>query len=467
MEFTKQNNQIIDIVFKEGAYKVLVACQKNKIQESEKYYFTVQGRYTNQSISLPDSQVEEGEKHVVFEVTLNPGEIVQNHEQEMIWDLYLNRIIDGNEVLKRVKGNDEPLRFLSILISDEEIFYPYTTRKGHLSFRKNNQQLFATLDSAELTEHSLEFAGYFIFPLQYLTDNCKILDMRLVVTNTQGLEQTFPLSMYKREEIANKYDDHGNEKLAYCGIKGEFPFLDYIHPEETTFFKLYLDCTYTLNDEETTIRSNRIRLDHAKINVRSKIFNYNDKKYKIVLKPTKKSKYLSLKIYPYRFVQEVKTSLRNRWVKIRRGRSLRKLYQIAFALVGKLPRSQNTIVFESFQGKQFSDNPRAIYEYLQENHYPYKMYWSADRRHTHIFVEKNIKYVRRFSIKWLFVMGRAKYWVVNARLPLWLPKPKNTIYLQTWHGTPLKRLGVDIEQVHMPGTNTEKYRKNFTYEASR
>src|SRR5699024_9894168 len=55
--------------------------------------------------------------------------------------------------------------------------------------------------------------------------------------------------------------------------------------------------------------------------------------------------------------------------------------------------------------------------------------------------------------------------VVNARLPLFYQKRDDVKYLQTWHGTPLKRLGGDIEEVHMPGTNTEKYKINFYNES--
>lgn len=462
-----KNNQIINLSLNKTSYKINIGYKDVFFQNVDEYYFTAQGRYTGKVILLEQTAtVVDGENYII-EIRFDIEKDILNTFREEIWDLYVVRLMNGELKQSRIKSNYEPIQFLSVLVSEEQIFYPYTTRNGHLSFRKNTQQLFATLDSIHLTDRSLKFSGYFIFPIYYLTDSCKILNMKLVVTNTHGVEKTFPLTIQQREDIASKYGDYGNEQLKYCGIEGEFPFLDYILSGETTFYKLYLECIYTLNNEELTIRSNRIRLDHTKINRRTKIIDHNDKKYKIILRPTKKSKYLSLKIYPYDFVQEVRKSLRNKWVKIRRGRTLRKLYQLAFELVGKLPRSENTIVFESFQGKQFSDNPRAIYEYLQENHYPYKMYWSADRRHTHIFEEKGIKYVRRYSIKWLFVMGRAKYWVVNARLPLWLPKPKNTVYVQTWHGTPLKRLGVDIEQVHMPGTNTEKYRRNVTAEASR
>src|SRR5699024_10775827 len=68
---------------------------------------------------------------------------------------------------------------------------------------------------------------------------------------------------------------------------------------------------------------------------------------------------------------------------------------------------------------------------------------------------------------WMFLMNRAKYWITNSRLPLWIPKPEKTIYLQTWHGTPLKKLAVDMDEVHMPGTNTDKYKKNFVTETQK
>src|SRR5699024_3374408 len=45
--------------------------------------------------------------------------------------------------------------------------------------------------------------------------------------------------------------------------------------------------------------------------------------------------------------------------------------------------------------------------------------------------------------------------------------PRKTIYVQTWHGTPLKRLAADMDEVHMPRTTTEQYKRNFINEAKR
>ena len=143
-------------------------------------------------------------------------------------------------------------------------------------------------------------------------------------------------------------------------------------------------------------------------------------------------------------------------------------YKLAFTVASKLLQVDHRLVmFESFLGKQYSCNPRAIYEYLQSHHPEYKMYWSVDKRYTKAFEEAGVPYIHRFSIPWLFKMTRARFWVTNSRLPLWIPKPKHTIYLQTWHGTPLKKLAADMKEVHMPGTDTESYKKNFLAESSK
>lgn len=159
--------------------------------------------------------------------------------------------------------------------------------------------------------------------------------------------------------------------------------------------------------------------------------------------------------------------LKNMLKNLKRLDFTKKAYELLFRLVGKFPPNQRIIVFESFLGKQYSCNPRAVYEFLKENHPEYDMYWSVDPRYSSTFEDKGVRILHRFSLKWLFVMARAKYWVFNSRMPGWIPKPKHTVYVQTWHGTPLKKLAADMEEVHMPGTTTEKYKENFLQESAR
>ncbi len=56
----------------------------------------------------------------------------------------------------------------------------------------------------------------------------------------------------------------------------------------------------------------------------------------------------------------------------------------------------------------------------------------------------------RQTIKLEMAMVDAKSSVLgffNTRMPAWMYKNQTTIYIQTWHGTPLKKLGLDIETV--------------------
>lgn len=148
-------------------------------------------------------------------------------------------------------------------------------------------------------------------------------------------------------------------------------------------------------------------------------------------------------------------------------RCLKKTYKRLFRLMSRLPVKKDSIVFESFRGVQYSCNPRAIYEYMRQYHPHFRMVWSVDKRYVDYFEKHRIPYVKRSSIRWMFWMARAQYWVTNSRLPLWLPKPKHTTYVQTWHGTTLKKLAGDMDEVHMPGTDTVKYKRNFFKESGK
>lgn len=149
------------------------------------------------------------------------------------------------------------------------------------------------------------------------------------------------------------------------------------------------------------------------------------------------------------------------------SRLVMRIFRSLVELLGRKPRKQKLVMFESFHAKQYSDNPRAIYEYMKENHRDYQLLWSINGQVEQLFKDFGVPYVRRFTFRWFLTFPRAKYWVNNVRLPAWMPKPQDTIFVQTWHGTPLKKLGIDIEEIHMPGTKTSTYKKNFVIEASK
>jgi len=144
--------------------------------------------------------------------------------------------------------------------------------------------------------------------------------------------------------------------------------------------------------------------------------------------------------------------------KIHKGLLLYRLFQ-------QLPVQKNLVLFESFLGRGYSDNPKALYLTLQKQRPELQLVWIFAKEPNAAVKAACPNWVLRNSPKYYYLMARAQYWIFNTRQPLSLKKRRETMYLQTWHGTPLKRLGLDMDEVHMPGTNTEQYKKNFSVQA--
>lgn len=108
---------------------------------------------------------------------------------------------------------------------------------------------------------------------------------------------------------------------------------------------------------------------------------------------------------------------------------------------------ENLVVYESFFGKSYSDSPRYVYEYLAK-HFPkeYKHVWTLNKK---IELPYGGTRIKRHSLKFMYYMARAKYFVFNGRQPLYIRKREGTVFLETWHGTPLKKLVFDMNEVTM------------------
>ncbi|OEK29462.1 CDP-glycerol--glycerophosphate glycerophosphotransferase [Staphylococcus saprophyticus] len=148
---------------------------------------------------------------------------------------------------------------------------------------------------------------------------------------------------------------------------------------------------------------------------------------------------------------------------LRRKNKNRALYQLTDS---EDKVSPNTIVFEAFAGKNYSDSPKYIYEYMMKRYPNYEFIW-VFKNPSKVQIPGLAKKVKKGSKAYYEAYSKAKYWVSNARLPLYLNKKTNQVYIQNWHGTPLKRLANDMKVIRMPGTTTDNYKRNFREETSR
>ncbi|HZE32481.1 MAG TPA: bifunctional glycosyltransferase family 2 protein/CDP-glycerol:glycerophosphate glycerophosphotransferase [Actinoallomurus sp.] len=114
-------------------------------------------------------------------------------------------------------------------------------------------------------------------------------------------------------------------------------------------------------------------------------------------------------------------------------------------LLIRLPIRRETVVFESHLGKQYSDNPRSIYEALRASGADHTAIWSYAKSPTGF--PKDAKLVRRGSWQYYLALARAGFWVDNQGLPRDAIKRLQTTYIQTWHGSAYKRMGFDEPHV--------------------
>ena len=103
-----------------------------------------------------------------------------------------------------------------------------------------------------------------------------------------------------------------------------------------------------------------------------------------------------------------------------------------------------TIMFISYHGKGYLCNPKYIHqELLKDDRFQdYKFIFPLKDKNEVIEGAKVIKYR---GIKYFYYLAKSKFWIVNCKLPSYCIKKDEQVYIQTWHGTPLKRLAHDIE----------------------
>jgi CDP-glycerol glycerophosphotransferase len=99
------------------------------------------------------------------------------------------------------------------------------------------------------------------------------------------------------------------------------------------------------------------------------------------------------------------------------------------------------VVYNSFHGR-FSDNPRALYEGLR--HRPgIDHVWLADAAHLDAF-PAGVRTVDIDSPSATDVLESCDLLVANTHTEVEWRKHPRTTYVQTWHGTPMKRIHHDV-----------------------
>lgn len=127
-----------------------------------------------------------------------------------------------------------------------------------------------------------------------------------------------------------------------------------------------------------------------------------------------------------------------------------------------LPVNHRIILFESNLGRNYTGNPKAIYEEMicLGLDKKYRCYFILDDMTTKI--PGAAKKIKKNRLQYFYYFAKAGIWISDSRFPKYIIKRQECVYIQTWHGTPLKKLALDLNAVFMSGeTSLEDYKRNF------
>lgn len=116
---------------------------------------------------------------------------------------------------------------------------------------------------------------------------------------------------------------------------------------------------------------------------------------------------------------------------------------------------ERVVFFESFQGRNYSCSPKAMFEEMRDSgdYNDYEFIWSFRNVHRPgkilqklVGSDKGpkISIVKYETFSYYKALAKAKYWVLNSNTRKFLKPTDEQVYIQTWHGTPLKKIGLDV-----------------------
>jgi len=110
--------------------------------------------------------------------------------------------------------------------------------------------------------------------------------------------------------------------------------------------------------------------------------------------------------------------------------------------------NEKKVLFNAFNGKSYTCTPRAVYEYMLSDPKfdDYEFVWVAKEPEEFEFLagNRNTSVVKDRSAEYERALASSKYWFCNYRIYDYVVPKKDQVYVQCWHGTPLKKLGFDL-----------------------
>lgn len=130
-----------------------------------------------------------------------------------------------------------------------------------------------------------------------------------------------------------------------------------------------------------------------------------------------------------------------------------------------------TIIFGCFNARSYCDSPKAIYKYMlsDDKFKDYNFIWTFKDpdKHQYLNDNPNTTVIKSKGKSYAKAMAKSKYWIFNYKIPDHIFPKKNQIFIQCWHGTPLKRLGCDLQHFDNALNTLEGMKKRYKRETKK
>ncbi|MEU2622275.1 bifunctional glycosyltransferase family 2 protein/CDP-glycerol:glycerophosphate glycerophosphotransferase [Streptomyces sp. NPDC007157] len=134
------------------------------------------------------------------------------------------------------------------------------------------------------------------------------------------------------------------------------------------------------------------------------------------------------------------------------------LTRLRYALELRRPLDANLAVYCAYWGRGYACNPAAIHATARQLVPRLRSVFLVEAGQEHT-VPRDVEYAVIGSRRYWQVLARAKYLVNNANFAEGVVKRPGSVHLQTQHGTPLKKMGVDQSTYPVVAAQTGSFTK--------
>ncbi|MDR2512121.1 MAG: CDP-glycerol glycerophosphotransferase family protein, partial [Bacteroidales bacterium] len=109
--------------------------------------------------------------------------------------------------------------------------------------------------------------------------------------------------------------------------------------------------------------------------------------------------------------------------------------RIVLRLLYVFPINKRRIVFTSYSGRQYSCNPKYIFEYAYNKFGDkFEYVWCLNDKKIFSGAYLNIKFCSFLSLRYVYYVMTARYIITNGSIEPFFPLRKNQSVVYTWHG---------------------------------